>query len=141
MHKEQLYLRVIDSNGKILLIKDQEFYSCDSIDYRSDLSSYELLKEPEIIGSITKSTGLTLKENLKQVDYQTVRISPTIIPYYALINDVRAINVLTDANEKSLIDMMTLDGNHKALMYGRVTTVQNSEVFLVDILLIKESKN
>jgi len=133
-----IYLRVIDTYGNLVLIQGKEELICDTIYFQSELSSRALLAEQAQSINMEKPGTLQLKKELEELDFMTVQVKANVIPQYAVINDCSTIKVTNNDTEQQLNGILTSPLSTKALLYGRMTMLNDNQHYVVDIISFEE---
>jgi hypothetical protein len=81
---------------------------------------------------------LQLKKELEELDFMTVQVKTNVIPQYAVINDCSTIKVTNNDAEQQLNGILTSPLSNKALLYGRMTMLNDNQHYVVDIISFEE---
>jgi hypothetical protein len=133
-----IYLRVIDQNGALVLIKDKDVFICDTIYFQSELSSFELLANQDYNVTNEMIGALQFKNELTETDFTTVQVKANTISQCALINDFNTIKVETDHGDFQLNEILKTRISSKALLFGRMTILKGVQKYVADIISYDE---
>lgn len=140
MANQSLHIRVINKDGSLIKVQESEYLECSSLQYESQLSSYDLLTNTDSKKLEEQIGALQLKKGLEEKDFSIAELKPNVFPQCAIIQSVHSIKITTEQGTKSLLDVLgkNIPSEDKALLFARTMQVGGSDGYVADIIIFND---
>lgn len=140
MANQSLYIRVINKDGSLIKVNETEYLECSSLQYKSQLSSYDLLTNTDSKIMEDKVGALQLKKGLDSEDFTIAELQPNVLPHCAIIQNMQSIKISNQNSTKFLLDVLGKDirSEDKALLFARNMQMKDSDGYVADIIIFND---